>query len=84
MTFCFTSATELSKASKMKREITGYEMKRGQKRRGYSIIRLPCQLCELVGLKADIYQTTQYGKLASLVTVNKKIKTFAQPLNRLT
>jgi hypothetical protein len=39
----------------------------------YRIIRLPRQFHELAGSKADIYQTTHDGKLAFLVTVDKKV-----------
>ena|SRR5450759_3007639 len=42
----------------------------------YPIIRLPREYRELGGSKADIYQTTHDGKLAFLVTVDKKVDNF--------
>ena len=38
----------------------------------YPIIRLPREFRELAGAKADIYQTVRDGKLAFLVTIDKK------------
>ncbi|GEM_PF-421574 len=39
----------------------------------YPIIRLPREFRELAGSKAEIYQTTHEGKLAFMVTVDKKV-----------
>ncbi len=39
----------------------------------YPIIRLPRKFRELTGSKADIFQTEHEGKLAFLVTVDKKV-----------
>jgi hypothetical protein len=39
----------------------------------YPIIRLPRKFRELVGSKADIYQTMHDGKLAFLVAVDKEV-----------
>ena len=39
----------------------------------YPIIRLPRKFRELTGSQAEIYQTAHNGKLAFLVTVDKKV-----------